>query len=71
MGADATLRVREAITVDFRGSHQGIFRTIPVRYERRGVDFALRVDDVHVFDESVAPLKTEVQYLGRAVRITA
>jgi hypothetical protein len=69
--ADATLRVREAITVDFRGSHQGIFRTIPVRYERRGVDFALRVDDVHVFDESVAPLKTEVQHLGRAVRIRA
>jgi len=71
VGADATLRVREAITVDFRGSHQGIFRTIPVRYERRGVDFALRVDDVHVFDESVAPLKTEVQHLGRAVRIRA
>jgi hypothetical protein len=71
VGADATLRVREAITVDFRGSHQGIFRTIPVRYERRGVDFALRVDDVHVFDESVAPLKTEVAHLGRAVRIRA
>src|SRR4029453_4957327 len=28
VGADATLRVREAITVDFRGSHQRIFRTI-------------------------------------------
>ncbi len=69
MGADATLRVREAITVDFRGSHQGIFRTIPVRYERRGVDFALRVDDVHAFDESVAPLKTEVRHVGRVVRI--
>jgi hypothetical protein len=71
VGADATLRVREAITVDFRGSHQGIFRTIPVRYERRGVDFALRVDDVYVFDETVAPLKTEVVHLGRAVRIRA
>jgi len=71
VGADATLRVREAITVDFRGSHQGIFRTIPVRYERRGVDFALRVDDVYVFDETVAPLKTEVDHLGRAVRIRA
>ena len=34
--ADGTLNVREAITFDFKGSHQGIFRTIPVRYERRG-----------------------------------
>ena len=42
VGADATLRVREAITVDFRGAHQGFFRTIPVRYERRGLEFATR-----------------------------
>ena len=68
---DATLRVRESITFDFRGSHQGIFRTIPVRYERRGLEFALRVDDIHVFDESVAPLKTEVSRLGHAIRIRA
>ena len=69
--ADATLRVREAITVDFRGSHQIFFRTIPLRYERRGGDFALRVDEIHVFDESVAPLRTEVSNLGRAIRIGA
>ena len=49
--ADGTLNVREAITFDFKGSHQGIFRTIPVRYERRGFDFALRIDEVHAFDE--------------------
>ncbi len=71
VNADATLRVREAITIDFRGSHQVFFRTIPVRYERRGVDVALRVSEIHVFDESVAPLKTEVTDLGRAIRIRA
>lgn len=71
VGADATLRVREAVTVEFRGSHQGIFRTIPVRYERRGLEFALRVDDVHVFDEAIAPLRSEVTRLGRAIRIKA
>jgi uncharacterized membrane protein YgcG len=71
VGADATLRVREAITVDFRGAHLGFFRTIPVRYERRGLEFALRVDDVHAFDESVAPLRTEVQRYGRAIRVKA
>jgi uncharacterized membrane protein YgcG len=63
--------VREAITVDFRGAHQGFFRTIPVRYERRGLEFALRVDDIHVFDENVAPLRTEVSRPGRAIRIKA
>jgi hypothetical protein len=71
VNAEATLRVREAITIDFRGSHQVFFRTIPVRYERRGVDVALRVSEIHVFDESVAPLKTEVTDLGRAIRIRA
>lgn len=71
VNADATLRVREAITVDFRGSHEVFFRTIPVRYERRGVDVALRVDEIHVFDESVAPLETEVSHLDRAIRIRA
>jgi len=68
---DATVRVRESITFDFRGSHQGIFRTIPVRYQRRGLEFDLRMDDIHVFDESVAPLKTEVSRPGRAIRIQA
>jgi hypothetical protein len=59
--------VREAITFDFKGSHQGIFRTIPVRYERRGFEFALRIDKVHAFDERVTPLRTEVSRLGRAI----
>jgi uncharacterized membrane protein YgcG len=71
VGTDATLRVREAITVDFRGAHQGLFRTIPVRYQRRGLEFALRVDDVHVFDENVAPLRAEVTRYERAIRIKA
>lgn len=63
--------MREAITVNFRGAHQGFFRTIPVRYERRGLEFALRVDDIHVFDENVTPLRTEVSRPGRAIRIKA
>lgn len=68
---DGALRVRESITFDFRGSHQDIFRTIPIRYERRGLDVALRVDDVHVFDENVAPLRAEAARVGRAVRVQA
>ena len=71
VGADATLRVREAISIDFRGAHQGFFRTIPVRYERHGLEFSLRVDDVHAFDDNVAPLRTEVSRFGRGIRIKA
>jgi hypothetical protein len=67
--ADGILNVREAITFDFKGSHQGIFRTIPVRYERRGFEFALRIDRVHAFDERVTPLRTEVSRLGRAIHV--
>jgi Predicted membrane protein (DUF2207) len=42
-----------------------------VRYERRGVEVVLRVTEIHVFDENVAPLKMEVTDLGRAIRIRA
>ena len=69
--ADAALRVREAITVDFRGAHQGFYRTIPVRYERRGFEYSLRIDDVHAFDDNVIPLRSEVTRQGGAIRIKA
>lgn len=68
---NATLNVREVITFVFRGGHQGIYRTIPVRYERRGLEFVLRVDDIHVFDENVVPLRSEVSRQGRAIRVKA
>jgi len=67
--ANATLRVREAITFEFHGTHQGVFRTIPLRYERRGLQFALRVEDIHASDDNVKPLPTEVSRLGRGIRI--
>ena len=35
------------------------------------LEFALRVDDIHVFDERVAPLRTEVSRQDRAIRIKA
>jgi uncharacterized membrane protein YgcG len=68
---DASLAVQEAITVDFRGPHQGLYRVIPIRYSRGGFDFALRVDHVQVLDEESRPLRTEVSYSGRYVRIKA
>ncbi|HET7874400.1 MAG TPA: DUF2207 domain-containing protein [Methylomirabilota bacterium] len=70
--ADGSLMVREAITFEFRGSHQGIFRTIPVRYHiPGGFEYALRLDEIRVVDETLRPLRTEVSYPGRYVRIKA
>ena len=68
---DASLDVREAITFDFRGGHQAVYRVIPVRYPRGGFEFALRLDGVQVLDEQFRPLKTNVSYSGRYVRIKA
>ncbi len=63
--------MQEAITFDFRGRHSGIFRMIPIREFRGGYEWVLRVEDVHVFDESRQPLRTEVSYPGHYVRIKA
>lgn len=68
---DATLVVREDITFEFRGSHNGVFRTIPVRYDRGGFEFALRLDGIGAYDEAGRPLRHEVSYPGRYVKIKA
>ena len=68
---DGSLSVQETLTIEFRGHHTGIFRTIPVRDVRQGLPFALRLDDLHVLDESHQPLRTEVTYPGHYVRLKA
>ncbi|OGL13738.1 MAG: hypothetical protein A3K12_06195 [Candidatus Rokubacteria bacterium RIFCSPLOWO2_12_FULL_71_19] len=71
MRADGSVSVREAITFHFRGSHSGIFRTIPIRHVRSGLDWTLRLDGITVLDEEFRPLRTEVSYPGRYVKIKA
>jgi len=68
---DASLVVREDITFEFHGAHNGIFRTIPVRYERGGLEFALRLSGIGAYDDADRPLRTEVSYPGRYVKIKA
>jgi uncharacterized membrane protein YgcG len=68
---DASLVVQEHLTIQFQGHHQGVFRLIPVRELRHGLAQDLRVDDVYVLDDAHAPLRTEVTYPGRYVRIAA
>jgi uncharacterized membrane protein YgcG len=68
---DGSLAVQETLTVTFRGAHNGLYRTIPVHYVRQGLDFALRLDDIHALGEAHQPLRTEVSYPGSYVRIKA
>ena len=68
---DASLVVREDITFDFQGAHQGVFRTIPIRYDRGGYEFALRLEGIGVYADGGAPLRHEIAYPGRYVKIKA
>ena len=69
--SDSSLRVQETIVFVFRGSHQGIYRSIPVRYERQGFSYGLRIDGIEVLDDEGHPLKTEISHPGRYIKIKA
>jgi uncharacterized membrane protein YgcG len=68
---DGSLQVQETLDVTFRGAHNGIFRLIPLQSTRYGLPFALRIDAVHVLDDDHRPLKTDITYPGRYVKIKA
>ena len=68
---DSSLLIQETIAFAFRGRHQGIYRTIPIRYERQGFHFDLRIDGIQVLDDGGRPLKTEVSSPGRDLKIKA
>ena len=71
VNADGSLIVREDITFAFRGSHQGVFRRIPLRYTRDGLEFPLALSGIGAYDEASRPLRTEVSYPDRSVVIKA
>ena len=71
VNTDGSLVVREDITFDFRGAHQGIFRRIPLHYTRDGLDFPLHLSGIGVYDETSRALRTEVTYPGRYVTVKA
>ena len=66
---DSSLLIQETIAFAFRGRPQGIYRTIPIRYERQGFHYDLRIDGIQVLDGDGRPLKTEVSYPGRDLKI--
>jgi len=68
---DGSLVVREDITFDFRGAHQGIFRRIPLSYTREGFEYPHILSGIGVYDDANHPLRTEVSYPGGSVVIKA
>ena len=61
VGSSGTLQVRESIAFQFRGSWNGIYRSIPVSYETPlGFDYRLRLDVESVTLQDGTPLRTEV-----------
>ncbi len=68
---DGSVHVRETITFDFQGFHNGVFRTIPIRHARGGLDWTLRLDGITALDEGFRTLRTEISHPGRYVKIKA
>ena len=71
VNGDGSLVVREDITFDFRGSHQGIFRRIPLSYTRDGYEYPHILSGIGVYDDANRLLRTEVSYPSGSVAIKA
>lgn len=55
-----TVDVTETITVDFSGSWNGLYRTIPVKYRTpQGFSWTLRLEDIRATDQAGTPLRVE------------
>lgn len=67
---DSSLDIRETIAYDFGDLEKhGIYREIPYRYEARGGNFKLRIDDVSVQDGAGNDLDFETSKEGNDLRI--
>ncbi len=48
---DGTIHIKEIVDVNFKSElHHGIYRNIPVAYKNKGMNFNLRVKNVHIED---------------------
>ncbi len=62
--------VRETIKYDFGSvARHGIFRTIPVKYERNGARYNIRISEIKVTDESGNSIPAKASYPGNNLEI--
>lgn len=67
--AERNLTVVETITYDFeKAEKHGIFRKIPVRYDRNGYSYHLRLGDIETRMDD-APIETDISNTGGSVVI--
>src|SRR3989344_4605905 len=67
---DAAIEVSERIEYDFGSAQKhGIFRDIPIKYQARGGNFALRISDISVTDGNGAPYQFTTSYPGNNIKI--
>ncbi len=70
INADATINVTETIKYNFGDTeHHGIYRDIPIKYDRDGNNFNLRISDINVTDVNDQPYNFVVSYPGDNVDI--
>src|SRR5262245_8444824 len=67
LGKDATLDITELITVEFDSPRHGIFRMIPVRYERYGNPYSVDLRLKSITDEHGNSLRFSRSGQGRDV----
>jgi uncharacterized membrane protein len=65
INSDATINVTETIKYNFgEAERHGIYRDIPIKYDREGNNFNLRISDISIADETGAPYNYEISYPG-------
>lgn len=70
INADASVKVEETIVYDFGADFRhGIYRDIPISYQRHGGNYNLKLEGVEVRDKRGAFLKYELSRQGKNLRI--
>src|SRR3989337_4157180 len=70
INADASINISERIEYDFGSAQKhGIFRDIPIKYQARGGNFALRISNISVADVNGAPYRFTTSYPGDNIQI--
>lgn len=69
INANGTVEVTEIMEFSFKGSYQGVFRTIPVEYTTpQGLNYTLLLEPLSVTDDNNQSLKYEQTREGRYIK---
>jgi uncharacterized membrane protein len=70
INADASINVSEKIAYDFGDTeHHGIYRDIPIKYQRNGMHYNLRISQISVTDENGESQQFAISHIANNIRI--